>query len=68
MSGNGDLIPMDVVGVRVELPSNQPTLDGEDVMFEFSSPNRAGVVTPVEQQDDENIMMLIMPVMLNTYA
>ncbi len=24
MSGNGDLIPMDVVGVRVELPSNQP--------------------------------------------
>ena len=43
-------------------------IDGEDVLFEFSSPNRAGVVTPAEQQDDENIMMLIMPVMLNTYA
>lgn len=24
MTDNGDLIPMDVVGVRVELPSNQP--------------------------------------------
>jgi hypothetical protein len=24
MASNGDLIPMDVVGVRVELPSNQP--------------------------------------------
>jgi len=43
-------------------------IDGEDVLFEFSSPNRAGVVTPAQQKDDENIMMLIMPVMLNTYA
>jgi DNA polymerase III subunit beta len=43
-------------------------IDGEDVLFEFSSPNRAGVVTPLEQRDGENMMMLIMPVMLNTYA
>jgi DNA polymerase III subunit beta len=43
-------------------------VDGEDVMFEFSSPNRAGVVTPGEQEDGEDMMMLIMPVMLNTYA
>jgi len=43
-------------------------IDGEEVLFEFSSPNRAGVVTPVEQRDKENMMMLIMPVMLNTYS
>ena len=43
-------------------------IDGDEVLFEFSSPNRAGVVTPVEQKEGENIMMLIMPVMLNTYA
>ncbi len=43
-------------------------LDAEEVVFEFSSPNRAGVVTPQEQQSGEEIMMLIMPVMLNTYA
>ena len=43
-------------------------IDGDEVLFEFSSPNRAGVVTPVEQKNEENMMMLIMPVMLNTYA
>jgi DNA polymerase-3 subunit beta len=43
-------------------------IDSEDVVFEFSSPNRAGVVTPGEQAPSEQILMLIMPVMLNTYA
>ena len=43
-------------------------IDSEDVLFEFSSPNRAGVVTPAIQKEGENMMMLIMPVMLNTYA
>lgn len=43
-------------------------IDASDVVFEFSSPNRAGVVTPAEQADGEEILMLIMPVMLNTYA
>ncbi|HET6566367.1 MAG TPA: DNA polymerase III subunit beta [Rhodothermales bacterium] len=43
-------------------------VDAEDVVFEFSSPNRAGVVTPAEQEEGERILMLIMPVMLNTYA
>ena len=43
-------------------------LDADEVVFEFSSPNRAGVVTPQEQASGEDILMLIMPVMLNTYA
>lgn len=43
-------------------------IDAEEVVFEFSSPNRAGVVTPQEQEDGEDMLMLIMPVMLNTYA
>lgn len=43
-------------------------IDSEDVQFEFSSPNRAGVVTPSDQDEGETMMMLIMPVMLNTYA
>lgn len=43
-------------------------VDAEEAVFEFSSPNRAGVVTPEEQADDEHMLMLIMPVMLNTYA
>ncbi|HEX7069200.1 MAG TPA: DNA polymerase III subunit beta [Rhodothermales bacterium] len=43
-------------------------IESEEVVFEFSSPNRAGVVTPQEQREDEDLLMLIMPVMLNTYA
>ena len=43
-------------------------VDGEDTVFEFSSPNRAGVVHPAEAAEGEDLLMLIMPVMLNTYA
>ena len=43
-------------------------IDSDEAVFEFSSPNRAGVVTPENQQDGEHMLMLIMPVMLNTYA
>ena len=40
----------------------------DEVVFELSSPNRAGIVLPREDVEDEDILMLIMPVMLNTYA
>ena len=43
-------------------------IDADEAVFEFSSPNRAGVVTPEEQEEGEDVLMLIMPVMLNTYA
>lgn len=43
-------------------------LDAEDAVFHLSTPNRAGIVTPQEQEEGEDVLMLIMPVMLNTYA
>ena len=43
-------------------------IDAEETVFAFSTPNRAGVVRPQEQEPGEDILMLIMPVMLNTYA
>lgn len=43
-------------------------VDAEDAVFSFSTPNRAGVVTPAEDREGEEMLMLIMPVMLNTYA
>lgn len=46
-------------------------VDCDEVVFELSSPNRAGIVLPQEGADEapeEDILMLIMPVMLNTYA
>lgn len=63
-----DSEPM-VIGFNAEYLTEVLTnLDAEDVVFEFSSPNRAGVVSPQDQEEGEDILMLIMPVMLNTYA
>lgn len=43
-------------------------IEDEEVHFEFSSPNRAGILKPVEEKENESILMLVMPVMLNNYA
>ncbi|MGM0737891.1 MAG: DNA polymerase III subunit beta [Bacteroidota bacterium] len=43
-------------------------IDDPEVVFEFSTPNRAGIVRPSVQDDDEDMLMLVMPVMLNTYS
>jgi len=40
-------------------------LESEQVTFRFSTPTRAGIVTPVGD-DGDRIMMLVMPVRLNT--
>ena len=43
-------------------------VNSNSLSFELSAPNRAGIVVPLEKEDDEDILMLVMPVMLNTYA
>jgi len=60
--------PMEIGFNSVYLTEVLSNVDSEDVVFEFSSPNRAGVVTPATQKEGEDMLMLIMPVMLNTYA
>ncbi|NNM95752.1 MAG: DNA polymerase III subunit beta [Bacteroidia bacterium] len=46
----------------LEMLSN---LDSDEVKLQMSTPNRAGVITPNPQKDGEDILMLVMPVMLN---
>ena len=48
-----------------EMLSNIPT---DEVLMEMSQPNRAGLIHPITTDDDkkENILMLVMPVMLNS--
>lgn len=42
-------------------------LTSEEVLIEMSLPNRAGILTPVDGNDEgEQITMLVMPVMLNS--
>ena len=43
-------------------------LDSDKARFHMSAPNRAGLITPSEQDENEDLLMLIMPVMLNTYT
>ena len=41
-------------------------LTSDEVVLELSEPNRAGILTPSQKDDDmEDILMLVMPVMLN---
>jgi len=47
----------------VEMLNN---LDSKNIQLAMSMPNRAGLITPVEiNEDEEKITMLVMPVMLN---
>ena len=43
-------------------------LSGEEVALEMSTPNRAGLLLPQGGDENEDILMLVMPVMLNSYA
>ena len=42
--------------------------DSKEVSFELSAPNRAGLLVPSNQDENEDILMLVMPVMLNNYV
>ncbi|AFD05518.1 DNA polymerase III subunit beta [Solitalea canadensis] len=43
-------------------------LNCSEVILEMSTPNRAGILFPTNQEENEDVLMLVMPVMLNTYA
>ncbi|MGI4875259.1 MAG: DNA polymerase III subunit beta [Janthinobacterium lividum] len=49
----------------IELLSN---LDTDEVTLACSTPNRAGLLTPVAGEEHEEVLMLVMPVMLNNYV
>jgi DNA polymerase-3 subunit beta len=49
----------------VEMLSN---LDSDQIKINMSAPNKAGVIHPVDKDKNEDILMLVMPVMLNQYV
>jgi DNA polymerase-3 subunit beta len=49
----------------VEMLNN---LSCKEVSLKFSAPNRAGLILPANQDANEDILMLVMPVMLNNYV
>lgn len=49
----------------IEMLSN---LNSKEIIFELSAANRAGIILPVEKEENEDTLMLLMPLMLSTYA
>jgi DNA polymerase-3 subunit beta len=43
-------------------------MDSDEVNLELSTPNRAGLLMPAGTDENEDILMLVMPVMLNNYV
>lgn len=40
-------------------------INKDEIILELSAPNKAGILLPVEQEENEHLMMLVMPVMMS---
>ena len=49
----------------MEMLSN---LDSDSIELNMSLPNKAGLINPLDGNKNEDVLMLVMPVMLNSYA
>lgn len=43
-------------------------MESKQVSMRFSEPNKAGLIFPVDQDENEDLLMLVMPVMLSNYT
>ena len=43
-------------------------LESKEITLQLSEPSRAGLIVPKEKNDNEDILMLVMPVMLSNYV
>jgi DNA polymerase III subunit beta len=43
-------------------------LDAVELTLKLSAPNRAGIITPNDKDENEDMLMLVMPVMLNSHV
>ena len=46
----------------MEILSN---LTSDNIILQLADPSRAGIIVPAEQPEDEDVLMLIMPMLLN---
>ena len=46
----------------IEILNNIPSTD---ISLELSDPSRAGLIIPTENEENEDLLMLLMPMMLN---
>jgi DNA polymerase-3 subunit beta len=42
-------------------------IDSSDVVIELSDPSRAALISPLENEENEEVLMLLMPMLLMDY-
>jgi DNA polymerase-3 subunit beta len=47
--------------LMIEMVNN---MDGDELQLDLSTPTRAGIFRPVEKTDNEDVLMLLMPLMV----
>jgi DNA polymerase-3 subunit beta len=40
--------------------------DSDEVRMELSTPTKAGIIKPIGEDENEEVLMLVMPLMLNS--
>ena len=40
-------------------------IEGDQITFKLHSPTKAGIIEPIKKEENEEVMMLLMPVRLN---
>lgn len=58
-------MPMSIGFKGTTLTEVLNNLESEDVVLELADPARAGLIIPAQQPENENILMLMMPMLLN---
>ena len=58
-------IPMNIGFKSTFLIDILNNISSQEVVLELNDPSRAGVIVPVEQIENEDLLMLLMPMMLN---
>lgn len=58
-------VPMNIGFKGGSLSEVLNNLDSDDVVIQLSDPSRAGIIVPAVQPADEDVLMLIMPMLLN---
>lgn len=57
--------PMNIGFKGSSLTEILTNLDGEEVIIQLADPSRAGIILPSVQPENEDVLMLIMPMLLN---
>lgn len=60
-----DGMPMSIGFKGTTLTEVLNNLDSEEVVLQLADPNRAGLIVPAQQPENQDILMLMMPMLLN---